>query len=138
MAKHTLAAAVALVAGLAIGAAAPATSSIGPAAPATLSTGPAAPAAGTEQDWPFYGGDREAAHLPQQPVPADLPRRGHRSARGGVRRRRHARRQPRPRLGDQQEALYEHVAAGRLQGSRDPRQRRRRSSHLQERSAGRR
>ena len=43
-----------------------------------------------------------------------------------------------PRLGDQQDALHEHVAADRLQGSGDPRQRRRRSARLSQRSAGRR
>ena len=41
-------------------------------------------------------------------------------------------------MADQQEALHEHVAAGRLQGPRHPRQRRRRSADVPQRSAGRR
>ena len=43
-----------------------------------------------------------------------------------------------PGVGDQQEALHQHFAADRLQGSRHCRKRRRRSPHLQERSAWRR
>ena len=54
----------------------------------------------------------------------------------GTRRRDRSRR--RPGVADQQEALLEHVAAGRLQGSRHPRQRRRRSADVQQRSARRR
>ena len=69
-----------------------------------------------------------AAHLPQQPLSPDLPRRGDRPAGRLVRHRRHRRSQPGPRLADREEPLHEHVAAGRLQGPRHPRQRRRRSA----------
>ena len=83
-------------------------------------------------------GRRRAAHLPERALqliqldaktgtPVDV-----------VRHERRRRSQRRPGLGDQQEALHEHLAADRLQGPRHPRQRRRRSAHLQERSAGRR
>ena len=82
---------------------------------------------------------RQAAHLPQQPLPPDSAstrRPASRSTSFGE----HGvdRSERRPGLGDQQEALHQHVAAGRLQGPRHPRQRRRRSAHLPERSAGRR
>ncbi len=82
--------------------------------------------------------ERQAPHLSEQPLPADLPGRRDRTPRRVVRRPRHRRSQPRPRVGDHQDALLEHVAAGRLQGPRHPRQRRRRSAHLQARSARRR
>ena len=81
---------------------------------------------------------RPAPHLPQHPVPADLPRRGHRTTGRFVRRQRHRRSEPGARLGHQQAPLHEYLAAGRLQGPRHPRQRRRRSAHLPSRSARRR
>ena len=55
-----------------------------------------------------------------------------------VRHQRRRRSERRPGVGDQQEALHQHLAADRLQGSDHRRQRRRRSPHLQERSARRR
>ena len=83
------------------------------------------------------GQRQQAAHLHQQPLSPDLSRRG--DGRPG-RQLRHARRrrlEPRAGLGDQEEALHEHVAADRLQEPRDPRQRRGRSPRVPQRSARR-
>ena len=71
---------------------------------------------------------QQAAHLHQQPLPPDLHRRGHRPARRQLRHARRLRSEQGPRLGNQQDPLHEHVAADRLQGSGDSRQRRRRSA----------
>jgi hypothetical protein len=60
-----------------------------------------------------------------------------RHARRLLRQQRHRRSQRGTRLGDQQEALHQYLAAGRLQGSDHPRQRRWGPLDVQERSAGR-
>ena len=67
-----------------------------------------------------------------------LPRREDRAAGRVVRHARRGRRRRKPGVADSEEALLEHVAAGRLQGPRHPRQRRRRSADVPQRSAGRR
>ena len=83
-------------------------------------------------------GQAATSHLPQRALQADPARCEDRRAGRDVRQQRRRRSQRRPRLGDQQEALHQHLAAHRLQGPDHRRQRRRRSADLQERSAGRR
>ena len=81
---------------------------------------------------------QQAAHLHQQPLSADSASTRRRAPGRVVRRRAASIDLSRgPGLGDQQEALHEHVAADRLQGPRDPRQRRRRSARVPQRSARR-
>ena len=81
---------------------------------------------------------QQAAHLHQQPLPPDLPRRGDRTPGRKLRHARHVRSEQGAGLGDQQDPLHQHVAADRLQGSGDSRQRRRRSAGVSQRSARRR
>src|SRR6185295_19109782 len=83
-------------------------------------------------------GRRQAPHLHQQPLSPRQPRREDGAAGGIVRRSRRGRHRREPGVADSEEALLEHVAADRLQGSGDPRQRRRRSADVSQRPAGRR
>ena len=79
-----------------------------------------------------------APDLHEQPREAVLPRREDRRAGQRVRRARGHRSDERPALAGRSEALHEHVAAGRLQESRDPRQWRRRPDDVPAGSARRR
>jgi glucose dehydrogenase len=62
--------------------------------------------------WRDSRNGRQAADLHEQPLPADLARRGNRKARRRFRRQRHRQPRGRPPLGDQSQELHQHVAAG--------------------------